>query len=227
MKTYVLIFLLVAMPLLIMAQSSTFSRQEASVAGRWQVGVTVETIPFEPASSKIGIAGLAGYHISPHFSLQTGFTLTNLQQRSTLMFPATITWGNYTGSVNAFDYMPGFYMPVSLQYTFLKPFRRLQPYLVLRSHFYFAHIRQAIGTYENSSLVDQQIAPTQSTSGFGITSGVGIQYRIINRFTVFGEVSLGRTFQKNSNHSSVHLQDNTSFVAPGRMGIVYTFRQKR
>jgi hypothetical protein len=146
MKTYVLFFLLLALPLLTMAQNkSSASGKEVFVPGKWEAGLTRETVPFEPGSGKIRTAILPGYHLSPHFLLQAGFTVINLRQRSNLTLPATLTWGSHTGPIRSLEHSAGLYVPFSLQYSFVKNSRRLQPYLVLRTHLYMARIRRAIG----------------------------------------------------------------------------------
>ena len=233
MKT--LLLLLVWLPLAAAAQNEapSTSKKEPYATGKWYVGIKREILPFEVAylhsRDRWGLTG--GFNLLPRLAVQTGVALTNLRGRSHYL-PQTLSApvDAYTGNMGSSKYSIGVYVPVMLRYSFLKPFRRVQPYALAGMHLYYARRRNVLGTYENGQLTGTQTFPQRSFSGIGAGAGLGLRVRIVNRFSLFGDFTLGRVIQKNVLRdidpatSMEILADNRVYAATVALGWVYDFK---
>ncbi len=234
MKT-LLLLLLLWLPLAAAAQNEAVSapKKEPYVPGKWYVGIKREVLPFEVAygHSRDRWGGMAGFNLLPRLAMQTGITLTRWK-RHAYYLPSTFSTPNdpYTGDLSASTYSIGLYVPVLFRYSFLKPFRRVQPYALAGMHLYYARRQNVLGTYENGQLTSTQTFPRRSFSGIGAGAGLGLRVRIVNRFSVFGDFTLGRVIQKNVLQdidpatSMESLADNRVYAATVALGWVYDFK---
>ena len=233
MKTFLLLLLL-CLPLAATAQNEAAASppKEPHAPGKWYVGIKREWLPFEVAythsRTRWGLTG--GFNLLPRLAVQTGVALTSLK-RNAYELPATLSapMDTYTGVLSSSTYSIGLYVPVMLRYSFLKPFRRVQPYALGGLHLYYARRQNALGSYENGQLTGTQTFPRKSFSGVGAGAGLGLRVRVVNRFSLFGDFTLGRIVQKNLLREidpvalTETLTDYRGYAATVALGWVYDF----
>lgn len=234
MKKY-LILLLLLFPLATAAQEAQAPapKKERYAPGKWYAGIKREYIPFEVGMgiNRVQWGLLGGYHLLPRLTVQTGVTLTNLRRRSFTYLPQALLppFETYTGFVHSFEYSAGLYIPVMLRYSFLKPFGRVQPYALAGMHFYYARRQFFLGRYDNGQLTDTQVFPKRSYAGFGAGAGFGLRIRVVNRFSLYSEFTLGRLLQKNASldyqeAGQEPLRDAKLFATTLCFGVIYDFK---
>ncbi len=234
MKTFALLLLL-WLPLAAAAQNeaTTTPKKEPYAPGRWYVGFKREFLPFEVAigHSRDAWGVLGGFNPLPRLSVQVGAALTNVQNRS-FGLPQTLSApiDTYTGNMISPRYGMGLYVPVMLRYSFLKPFRRVQPYALAGMHLYYARRQHTLGTYENGQLAGTQTFPRKSFSGIGAGAGLGMRVRVVNRFSLFGDFTFGRVVQKNALWdvdpvtTGAITADSRTYAGTVALGWVYDFK---
>ncbi|MBD0256048.1 MAG: outer membrane beta-barrel protein [Cytophagales bacterium] len=233
MKAFLLLLFL-WLPLAAAAQNEAAStpKKEPYAPGKWYVGIKREMLPFEVAyahsRTRWGLMG--GFNLLPRLAVQTGVAFTNLRGHSSDLPPTLAPpMDTYTGNFGASSYGAGVYVPVMLRYSLLKPFRRVQPYVLGGVHLYYARRQNVLGTYENGRLTGTQTFPRKSFSGIGAGAGLGLRVRIVNRFSLFGDFTLGRVMQKNVLRdidpatSTEVLADNRVYASTVALGWVYDF----
>jgi hypothetical protein len=205
--------------------------------GRWYVGLRHEYLPFRTSYVSIWTPGaVAGYNLLPKLSVQVGFTPTNLGKKHVTELPPPAVlpppFDNYTGRTVVYDRRPGLYVPLTLRYSFSKPFRRVQPYLVANLHAYLGGEHLTWYAYESGQLNSAPLETSRyRNGGFGAAAGFGLRIRTINRFFLNGELGMGRTYQQNAewvydpNTGSEAPQGRRLFTALATIGITYEFRQ--
>ncbi len=225
-----------------LVSATTFAQRADSVAaddrpktyapGRWSVGLRYEYLPFETQYNIVAYApGVGvGYNLLPRLSVQLGLTLTNLRGSGTAqMAPLAVLpppLDAYTGPLVSPQFRTGLYVPLSLRYSFSKPFRRVHPYVTANLHAYLGGLRVTRYTYENGQLTN---APAETyrrrTNGLGAAAGFGLRIRTINRFFLNGELGVGRTYQRNAFWKfSESQQGRTRYTALLGAGLTYEFR---
>ena len=231
---------------LFLLSATTFAQQADSVAandrpktyapGRWSVGLRYELIPFRSEYTNIYAPGATvGYSLLPRLSVQLGLTFTNPHRlgRKELIPPAPFNppFDTYSGPVQDVDFRPGLYVPLSLRYSFSKPFRRVQPYVTANLHAYLGGLRTTRYTFENGQPTN---APTETirwrNNGMGAAAGFGLRIRTIDRFFLNGEMGVGRTYQQNiewaddPNSGGITRQGRTLITALLGVGLTYEFK---
>lgn len=194
-------------------------------------------IPFNvKCSYYLGAPGLvAGRNLHPKFALQIGITLTNASGSSaaetTPMSTLLPPLDTYTGLPGANDYRPGVFVPLTIRYSFSKPFRRFQPYLFASLQAYFSKHRFTQYAYENGRMTGATGQMSRwNSNGAGAAAGLGLRLRFVDRFSVFGELSAARTYQQYATWvhdpatDSFLRQGNSQLTIPGGVGLVYEFR---
>jgi hypothetical protein len=225
---------------LLLLSVTTFAQRVDSVAagdqpktyapGRWSIGLRYEYLPFETQYMAAYAPGITvGYNLLPRLSVQLGLAPTNLRGSGSTPTPLAVLpppSDAYTGLVIIPDFRTGLYVPLSLRYSFSKPFRRVQPYVTANLHAYLGGLRVARYVYENGQLTN---APAETyrrrTNGLGAAAGFGLRIRTINRFFLNGELGVGRTYQQNAfwQFSEVQ-QGRTRYTALLGAGLSYEFR---
>jgi len=230
---------------LFLVSATTFAQRADSVAandrpktyapGRWSVGLRYEHMPFEAQYMATYAPGIAvGYNLLPRLSVQLGLTPTNLRGNGGTQPPLAVLpppSDTYTGQIISPHFRTGLYVPLSLRYSFSKPFRRVQPYVTASLHTYLGGLWVTRYTYENGQLTN---APAETdrrrTNGVGAAAGFGLRIRTINRFFLNGELGMGRTYQKNAfwqyglDNGNSPGQGRTRFTALLGAGLTYEFR---
>ena len=210
--------------------NASADRPKTYAPGRWSVGLRYEYLPFETHYMVTYAPGVAvGYNLLPRLSVQLGLAPTNLRGSGAQMQPLAVLpppADTYTGPVTIPDFRAGLYVPLSLRYSFSKPFRRVQPYVTANLHAYLGGLRITRYTYENGQLTN---APAETnrrrTNGLGAAAGFGLRIRTLNRFFLNGELGMGRTYQQNALWQfSQSLQGRTRFTALLGAGLSYEFK---
>lgn len=212
------------------------NRPKTYAPGRWYVGLRYESLPFRTQYLfTYALSAAVGYNLLPRLSVQLGLTPTNLHRIGRKGFtppaPFKPPFDTYTGPVQDVDFRPGLYVPLSLRYSFSKPFRRVQPYVTANLHAYLGRLRVTSYTFENGQPTN---APTETirwrNNGIGAAAGFGLRIRTVDRFFLNGEMGVGRTYQQNTewaedlNSGGRTRQGRTLFTALFGVGLTYEFK---
>jgi hypothetical protein len=204
MKTLHLLLLL-WLPLAAAAQNEATPtpKKEPYAPGNWYLGVKWEDIALGASSyvvtgRSIGLVG--GYALRPRLAVQAGLTPTNVRQLGRrvprTLPPLSAPFDSYTGNMYTETAQTGLYVPLVLRYSFLPPAWRFQPYVQAGVHGYLAASRRYTFRYENGAYSGQYTEYSRRvTTASGLLAGLGIRLRLVDRFSLYGDLLVGRTLQ--------------------------------
>lgn len=207
MKTLPLLLLLL-LPLAATAQNETTPtlKKEPYAPGKWYVGAKWEDIALGTSSNvvtgrSLGLVG--GYALRPRLAVQVGLTPTNVRQLGRnvpwAVAQLPVPFDGYTGDMYSESARAGLYVPLVLRYSFLPPARRFQPYVLGGVHGYLAGLRRYAFRYDNGAYTGNYTAyPRRVTTSAGLLAGLGVRLRVVDRFSLYGDILLGRTLQSHN-----------------------------
>ncbi len=192
--------------------------------GKWYVGVRWAA-PSLPNRYTVHYTGavevMGGYNFKRHLAVQVGIQ------------PLKVASSVYNSEVvnNQTVYEQYFYprqlalaIPVSLRYSFSKPYRRFQPYLLAGVNTLlalnqpgtfekFTNVPNDQNSYDRVNLAQGE-APLINVSTVSIFAGMGLRLRIINRFSLTTELLVNPVLRKNDH-----------FILSGHLvGLMYEFK---
>lgn len=194
MKKQLILLLLGALPTWVAAQDATSQTASARYQpGKWYVGVKYELTPYA-IGYRPGVT--VGYNITPRMSVQTGVTARGLL-RGRPDDPPPVVVETISGEIRVVNSVGSWvYVPLTLRYSFSKPYRRFQPYVLAGASIYFAKQYYRPTTYENGQPVSFQDYQRENLNGFGFGLGFGARVRVVDRLFLNAEAMVNRTRQK-------------------------------